>query len=774
MQMAPPYVKGPIGPGATACKHVAIRGTVQGVGFRPFVYNLAQALDLNGFVANTPAGVSVEVEGLSAAVEAFLCRLRTDLPPLAVLDSCAVSNRPPQGHRGFCIRKSDHTGAMTSCVPPDMATCPACRADIRDPDDRRYRYPFTNCTNCGPRYSIIERMPYDRPYTTMAGFTMCPACRAEYDDPSDRRFHAQPVACPHCGPQLALWDAHGTTLSERENALVEAVVALKAGQIVALKGLGGFQLLVDATNEDAVVRLRTRKCREAKPFALMYRDMDGIRAHTRMDPAHAALLESPQAPIVLVPEKSGPTGLAPSVAPDTYLLGVMLPYTPLHQLLLETFETPLVVTSGNRDEEPICIDEREALDRLSDIADRFLVHDRPITRQVDDSVATVVAGEPMLIRRARGYAPAPLPGTTVGNFLAAGAHLKNSVTFCKNGTLFPSQHIGNLENSLAIDAFERTASSMQRLFDTKPTRVVHDLHPDYASTTWAQERGLPGSGVQHHYAHVLSCMAEHGLDGPVLGVSWDGTGYGTDGTVWGSEFLICTREQFERVASLWPFPLPGGDGAARAPRRCAFSLLFTAFEGDLSALAGLAPLSKTDPQERQHLTRMLKRGTHCPTTTSMGRLFDAVASLCDLCHESRFEGQAAMRLERAAVAHGGPPLELSLPLATRDGHRMLDWRPMIARIVDALYTGVAPGAIALGFHEALANAIVAVAHEIGNETIVLSGGCFQNRLLSENAIYRLKDAGFRVYRHHAVPPNDGGISVGQAWHRPTGESAPCV
>lgn len=757
------------------CKRIEIRGQVQGVGFRPFVYGLARELDIAGYVINTGAGVRIEVEGSAPALARFLDRLHTECPPLAMIDDWDAADAPAANHTAFTIRESDRGGAMQSLVLPDIATCAACLDEINDPENRRYQYPFTNCTHCGPRYSIITGMPYDRPYTTMAGFPLCDACRREYEDPGDRRFHAQPIACPACGPHLELWAGDGSVRAARGAALAGAVAALEAGHIVALKGLGGFQLLADARNEGAIEALRARKHREAKPFALMFPTLEAVRAACDVTPAHAELLQSPQAPIVLVPARPGAADLAASVAPDTYLIGAMLPYTPLHHLILAAIGRPLVATSGNRGEEPICIDEHEALERLDGIADCFLVHNRPIARQVDDAIVTVAAGAPVVLRRARGYAPAPLrakagPEAT----LAVGAHLKNAIAYTKGGTIFPGQHIGNLENLPALDAFARTAASMRRLFEITPVRVVHDLHPDYASTRFALEQGIPATGVQHHYAHVLSCMAEHGLEGPVLGVSWDGTGYGTDGTIWGGEFLRCTRSGFTRVASLRPFRLPGGDAAARDPRRCAFSLLYETRGPELDALDDLPPVAALRRDERRVLRAMLEQGVNAPVTTSMGRLFDAVASLCGLCQRNAFEGQAAMRLEHAAVRCTETPPALEFTLDRLDGRRILDWQPVIAGIIDEWRAGTAVEALARGFHDALAAAVVRIAQETGVPDIVLTGGCFQNKLLLEQCTRALETAGFRVYRHGAVPPNDGGIAIGQAWFRPKDEVVSCV
>jgi len=620
----------------------------------------------------------------------------------------------------------------------------------------------------------VKQLPYDRQYTTMAGFTMCRDCLREYEDPGDRRFHAQPIACPQCGPQLSLWSPEGAVMAEEYAALSEAARAVKAGYIVALKGLGGFQLIADAGSDGAVGVLRTRKRRAAKPFALMYPNLDAVRVDCRVGPAHANLLKSPQSPIVLIPRLERTPGIAPSVAPDTYMLGVMLPYTPLHHLLLEAVGRPLVVTSGNMGEEPICIDEREALDRLRGVADVFLIHNRPIARQVDDSVVSVADGEAMILRRARGYAPAPLQGRAVQvDALAAGGHYKSTVSLVAHGAIFPSQHIGDLDNPISREAYRQTAASMMQLFDVSPQRVIHDLHPDYASTRFALDQQLPVFAVQHHFAHVLSCMAEYGLEGPVLGVSWDGTGYGADGTIWGGEFLRCTRSKYVRTACLRPFALPGGAAAIRDGRRTAISLLHQTCDGLLEGLNSLTPLAEPGPVWVRNIQSILTSGICAPETTSMGRLFDAVASLLGLCHESTFEGQAAMRLERAAVEWDSAPYPLAIPVVPRGERLELDWRDMVRAIADAVLSHQPSGAIAAGFHHALCDALLHVACAQDLRDIVLTGGCFQNTYLLERSVNVLRANGFNVYRHRSIPPNDGGISAGQAWFRPE-ETAPCV
>ncbi len=736
---------------------LTVRGAVQGVGFRPFVYRLAHELALNGWVNNSAQGVFIEVEGPPAALDAFRARLESDAPPRAIVAGVEAALLPPVGYTAFEIRSSDSGGARTTLVLPDIATCPDCLAEIFDPADRRYRYPFTNCTNCGPRYSIIEALPYDRPNTTMRAFPMCPACRAEYDNPLDRRFHAQPNACPVCGPRLALWGPDGGAQAEQHSALLLAADALRAGLIVAVKGLGGFHLLADARDEAAVRRLRARKRREAKPFALLYPSLAAVRADCEVSALEAALLDSPEAPITLLRRRAG-AGTAAAVAPDSPYLGAMLPYTPLHHLLLAELGFPVVATSGNLSDEPICTDEREALERLAGIADVFLVHNRPIARHVDDSLARVMAGRELVLRRARGYAPLPVRAPfELPPALAVGAHLKNTVAVAAGRDVFTSQHIGDLETAQAFDAFARTAASLQTLYDLQPQLIACDLHPDYLSTQYAAGSGLPLLPVQHHYAHVLACMAENGLTPPALGIAWDGTGYGPDGTVWGGECLRVTAGGWERSAHLLPFRLPGGEAAVREPRRSALGLLYAVYGPDAFARADLPPLAAFTAAERAILQTMLARGLNAPLTSSAGRLFDAVAALLGLEQVSAYEGHAAMALEYAADGfEAGAPYPFTL---TASG--ALDWRQMIRNIDDERHKNVPVGFQAARFHTTLVEMMLAAAQRAGERRVILTGGCFQNRRLTEQAVTRLRAAGFEPVWHRRIPPNDGGIAPGQ-------------
>ncbi len=738
--------------------HIAVRGAVQGVGFRPFVYRLATELHLTGWVNNSTQGATIEVEGNPESLQHFLQRIPAEKPQPCVIRSLETSFLTPVGYYAFEVRTSSSSGAKTAVILPDLATCPACVRELFDPSDRRYRYPFINCTNCGPRYTILESLPYDRARTTMKGFAMCPPCQAEYDDPANRRFHAQPNACPDCGPHLELWDANGQARATHDSALLAAADAVRRGEIVALKGLGGFHLLVDPRNQDAVLRLRQRKLREEKPFGLMVPSLDVVRAHASVSADEERLLNSPEAPLVLLRRLPGVETIVPAVAPNNPYLGVMLPYTPLHHLLLAELGFPVVATSGNRSEEPICTDEREAVERLRDIADCFLVHDRPIARHVDDSVVHMVLGRELVLRRARGYAPFPVAvPETLPPLLAVGAHQKNTVAIAAGDQAVLSQHIGDLETAPAFEAFQRTVTDLGRLYNLEPRAVACDLHPDYLSSRYAEKLGLPLVRVQHHYAHVLSCMTENGLSAPVLGVAWDGTGLGTDGTVWGGEFLRVEENGFERVGHLRPFRLPGGDRAAREPRRAALGLLFELFGPEVFQRSDLLPVQAFSAGELILLRSMLERGVSAPLTSSIGRLFDAAAALIGLRQRARFEGQAAMELEFAL--EGVAPGE-SYPHGLND-RGIMDWSPLVVGLLEDLCGGVSLATLAARFHDTLVEGIVAQARRAGVRDVVLTGGCFQNVALLTRAVRGLEGAGFRPAWHRHIPPNDGGIALGQ-------------
>jgi hydrogenase maturation protein HypF len=768
---------------------VTIHGAVQGVGFRPFVYRLATELSLRGWVLNSSQGVFIEVEGERPVLETFLLHLEWEKPPQAIVQSLEFSFLDPVGYPDFVIRHSEEVGEKTVLILPDIATCPECRREVWDSNDRRYRYPFTNCTHCGPRFTIIRALPYDRPNTSMTHFPLCPDCRREYEAPLDRRFHAQPVACPVCGPRVALYSGDEHFQSARhltgDEAIREAARVVREGRILAMKGLGGFLLIADARNEAAVQRLRERKHREEKPFALLYPSLELIKEHCFVSPLEERVLTSPESPIVLLrrreqkpgfSKKPGFYGVCEAVAPGNPYLGVMLPYTPLHDLLMQELGFPVVATSGNRSDEPICIDENEARERLGDIADLFLIHNRPIVRHCDDSVVRVVLGQELVLRRARGYAPLPvLLKHEIPPILAVGAHLKNTIALSVRRQVFLSQHIGDLDTPEACAAFERVIADFLRLYEVEPVAIAHDLHPDYFSTQWARKvaDGHVGASladvlplripVQHHHAHLASCLAENEVEGPVLGVTWDGTGYGTDGTVWGGEFLWGDTSGFERVAHLRPFRLPGGEAAVREPRRAALGVLWEHFGPEALEWEDLAPVAAFTPSERRLLRQMLERGVNSPITGSAGRLFDAVTALVGLRQEVRFEAQAAMMLEYAVdeMVTDAYPLPMTNDQIANRKSLILDWGPLLEALLADLRRGVPVGVMAARFHNALVEGIVAVARTLGMERAALSGGCFQNRILLEQAYRRLTEAGVRVYVHQRIPPNDGGIALGQ-------------
>jgi len=715
------------------------------------VYRLATELGLCGWVGNDNRGVTIEAEGARETLDEFLRRLPLERPAAAVITGLSHDWVAPAGAATFEIRASAGGGAKLAELLPDLATCPACLAEVLDPGNRRHGYPFTNCTDCGPRFSIVVGLPYDRPRTTMAGFTMCSRCSREYASPADRRFHAQPNACSECGPRLALWNGSGAPIAAGDDALEAAAAALASGEIVAVKGLGGFHLMVDARDEAAVTRLRERKARREKPLAVMVEGLPQASLLCDVSEEESMALVSAEAPIVLLARRPGAL-VASNVAPGNPRLGVMLAATPLHHLLLRATGFPVVATSGNLSEEPICTDEREAVLRLGGIADRFLVNDRPIARHVDDSVAAVSCGSLRLIRRARGFAPRsialPSNGATV---IAVGAHLKNAVALSVGGRAVVSQHIGDMETLEAQAAFERVIADLVAMHDAHPVAVAHDLHPDYATTRWAQRSGFPCLAVQHHHAHLASCLADNAFEGRALGVIWDGTGFGTDGTVWGGEFLLGDATSFVRVAHLRPFRLPGGEAAIREPRRSALGLLVAAFGEHVLSWDDLAPIRAFGSTERTVLAGALARGTNSPWTTSAGRLFDGVAALAGLGERSAFEGQAAMALEFAV----DPAVRDAYPF---DGS---DWGPLLAAVAEDIRRGLPAGTIAARFHNALVAGIVGVAADVGCATVALSGGCFQNRVLTEGTVAALTALGFTVLLHRQVPPNDGGIALGQ-------------
>ncbi len=735
-----------------------VEGTVQGVGFRPYVYRLAGELGLAGHVLNDSHGVVVEVEAAPETVEQFLARLPAEAPPLASIDRVTAETLAETGERGFAIRESPAGGEPRAAVAPDTATCGDCLGELFDPADRRFRYPFTNCTNCGPRFTIVRGVPYDRPNTTMAGFEMCAACRREYEDPADRRFHAQPNACPECGPRARLVDASDRPAgAARADAVEAAARALLGGAIVAVKGLGGYHLACRADDESVVAALRTRKHREDKPFALMVRDLAEARELVECSPADEAQLDSRARPIVLAIRRDD-ARVAESVAPGAPELGLMLPYSPLHHLLVADAGIPLVMTSGNVSDEPIAYHDDDARERLATIADLFLLHDRPIETRTDDSVVRNVEDRPTILRRSRGHVPdgLPLPGAPL-HLLACGAELKNTFALAKDGRARVGHHIGDLKNYETLRSFAAGIDHFQRLFAIEPEAVAHDLHPEYLSTKYAQEReDVALVGVQHHHAHLAACLAEHGEDGPALGAIFDGTGYGTDGTVWGGELLVGGLEDFERVGNLFPVRMPGGEAAIRQPWRMACAWLAEA-RGAGPPPKPLAAL--VDGHAWEQVEALLRNGVASPMTTSAGRLFDAAAALCGIRTDVNYEGQAAIEFEAAADRRE----QGSYPLPVVDD--VLDARSTIRALLADLAAGASPHVVAARFHNSVAAgtaeacAIEAERHDV--RCVVLSGGVFQNRLLFSRTAALLTDAGLRVVTPERLPPNDGGIAYGQ-------------
>jgi hydrogenase maturation protein HypF len=744
---------------------IAICGIVQGVGFRPYVYGLATRLALHGFVRNHSGGVWIEVEGESKSLDRFWSELAAHPPPLAQIEHMKWEPRQPCGDPQFQIEMSEADSGPVF-VGPDIATCEACLAELLDPHDRRHGYPFLNCTHCGPRLTIIRGVPYDRAQTTMAAFPMCVACRAEYDDPANRRFHAQPTACADCGPRLELRDGAGKPVPAG-NPVAFFAEALLAGKVGALKGLGGYHLACDATNPAAVAELRRRKHRDEKPFAIMVRDLLAVEKLCEIEDGERQLLASPRRPIVLLRRRPD-AEVAEGIAPGNPFLGVMLPYTPVHHLLFDAVgDRPLVMTSGNRSDEPIAYEDADAVERLRGIADLFLTHNRAIHVRCDDSVTRFLDGSELPVRRSRGYAPQPiaLPFDCPQPILAVGGQLKVTFALGRDRHAFLSHHIGDLDHYEAFRAFEKDITLYERLFAVNPAVIVHDLHPDYASTRYADERikagatKVAGMAVQHHHAHMASCMAEHGLGQPVIGVTFDGTGYGIDGAVWGGEFLVGDCCNFRRAAHLRYVGMPGGDQAVKEPWRMAVAHA-TASGVECRALWG-----RLEPGSLRVVAQMLRRGVRTPPTSSMGRLFDAVASLVCLRDRVTYEGQAAIELEwlaSQADADGEYPFEI----CEQPGSALeIDLRPLIRAVIEDVDRGVTPEKIARRFHAGLVQMIAVVCSAIRRETgidlVVLSGGVFHNALLTRESSKRLQADGFAVYRHVKVPPGDGGISLGQ-------------
>lgn len=723
---------------------------MQGVGFRPFVYTLATRLGLSGQVGNDLHGVFIEVEGARERLDEFVGALEREAPPLAVVERVTIAAGQVLGVQGFSIVDSDATGTRRTLVSADSATCDDCLRELNDPNDRRFGYPFINCTNCGPRFTIVRDVPYDRPLTTMAGFAMCAACAKEYHDPADRRFHAQPTCCPDCGPRLRLVGADGDPIEE-------AARILNAGQVLAVKGLGGYHLAVLAAHEDAAATLRQRKHREDKPFAIMVSNVDEARRLCAVDDQAADLLTSRRRPIVLLPRKSG-AAVAAQVAPGNRQLGVMLPYTPLHQLLLAEVQAPIVLTSGNVSDEPIAYLDEDAFTRLAGIADAFLTHDRPIHIRTDDSVVRPAAGRASVLRRSRGYVPEPiaLRWDAPHPILACGAELKNTFCLAKERHAFVSHHIGDLENYETLRSFTEGIAHVAKLFDIAPEVVAHDLHPEYLSTKHAKEiLDVRLVGVQHHHAHIASCLADNGEPGPVLGVAFDGLGYGTDGTIWGGEILLADLVGFTRVGHLAPVPMPGGTAAIKQPWRMALSYLDETYE-DLAVM-------HRNAERWQQVRGLARSGVNSPLTSSAGRLFDAVSALIGVRDSINYEGQAAIELEQLA----DPAEQTSYPAGiTGADPIVLAGGDLVRAAAEDLGRGVEPSMIAARFHNGVVDLIWHACQRLrestGISTVALSGGVFQNLLLLSRTVDRLSTTGFRVLTHSRVPTNDGGISLGQA------------
>ena len=761
-------------------RQIEVSGIVQGVGFRPYVYRLATGRRLRGTIRNTSAGVTIEVQGPAETVQDFVEHLPAEAPPLARITNVAVHDVPcvatqVGGNQEFCIVHSREGEEVRTLISPDVAICPDCLREMFDPKDRRFRYPFINCTNCGPRFTIIRDIPYDRPSTSMAVFPMCPACLAEYENPLDRRFHAQPNACWECGPRVELWDKSGKRIECRD-PIVEAVSGLHAGLVVAVKGLGGFHLAVDATNPAAVALLRRRKRRVEKPFAVMVPDLRAAQEVCEFDSAAQTVLQSMQRPIVLLPKvllpKKSPSVIPGEVAPFNHYLGIFLPYTPLHYLLLaEGGFKALVMTSGNLSEEPIAIDNREAINRLNGLADYFLVHNRDILLRCDDSVVRVAGGITRQLRRSRGFVPVPVfLKDDQPSVLAVGGELKNTICLTKGKHAFLSQHVGDLENVESYSFFHEAIEHLERILEIRPEIVAYDLHPDYFSTKWAlQQSGVKLVGVQHHHAHIASCMAENHLEGRVIGFALDGTGYGTDGHIWGGEALIAGYEDFERVAHFECVPLPGGAAAIREPWRMAVSYLAHHFGREFLNL-NIPFVRELNRPKVDLLLRMMDQGVNSPLTSSCGRLFDAVAALAGIRQEVNYEAQAAIELEMAMASSETASSEKAtaypMKLLPEDDHWIVGTRPLFEALLDDLGRNLPVGAISRRFHNGLVEGFVELATLLREKTalnrVCLSGGTFHNVYLSERLEARLSEAGFEVFAQKEVPSGDGGLSLGQA------------
>ncbi|MCX6152686.1 MAG: carbamoyltransferase HypF [Candidatus Kapabacteria bacterium] len=798
--------------------NIKIQGTVQGVGFRPFIFRLANELNLKGFINNSSSGVTIEAEGEKSELDNFIYRIKSDKPNLSKLSSFDFHYLDLVGYNNFTINQSEISESINAHVLPDIAVCSDCLKEMNDPDNRRFRYPFINCTNCGPRFSIIEALPYDRPNTSMKFFAMCPDCRREYENPYDRRYHAQPIACPNCGPYIELWDSEGKFISFYEQALDDACKIILEGNILALKGIGGFQFICDARNNVAVKNLRDRKRREEKPLAIMCPDLESAKSLCEISDIEETLLFSPESPIVLLKRNRqanfSADYLSDFIAPDNPYLGIMLPYSPLHHLLLNILKIPIVATSGNLSEEPISINEYDAVTRLAGIADYFLVNNRPIVRHVDDSIVRIIAGRKTIIRRARGYAPLPViidapdipddEGLYIdekrdsiihknGNdkdsrihkndnqksILAVGAHLKNSIALKKGKNVFISQHIGDLSTNEANSAFIKVINDFEKLYDTSADKIICDLHPEYLSTKYSKGLNKNLIQVQHHVAHVLSCRLENSVSGKALGVAWDGTGLGFDGSIWGGEFFISDDSTIEHICQFRRFPLPGGEIAIKEPRRSAAGMLYQMMNGHLFDSENIALLNNFSNEERSILYTILNKQINCPKTSSLGRIFDTIASLLNLKQKSGYEGQAAMSVEFIAdpEEQGSYPVIIKQEIPNDEMEDscisnndktgklknilIIDWEPMLNLVLSDISEELPTAKIAAKFHNYLSDTIVYLAEMLKLQKVILSGGCFQNKILTEQTIIKLLNKGIQPYWHQLVPTNDGGIALGQ-------------
>ena len=747
---------------------VGVSGVVQGVGFRPFIYGLAKKYRLNGWVCNTSEDVKIEVEGERESLDSFISAIKSEAPPLARIENLTVSFGSSVGHGNFEIRESEALPGKYQLVSPDIATCSPCLDDVFTAGNRRRHYPFTNCTNCGPRFTIIKDIPYDRPLTTMSSFKMCPDCQREYDNPLDRRFHAQPNACPVCGPHLELTDKMGKPVDCRD-IINKTAEFLREGRIVAIKGLGGFLLACNAENAEAVTLLRRRKRRPSKPFAVMLRDIEEARKHCVVSYTEESLLASPQAPIVLL-EWNSSSSICRETGPGLKYLGVMLPYTPLHHLILQETNLPLVMTSGNISEEPIAGRNSDALRRLGDIADYFVLHDRDIHSTYDDSVAIVFDGEPRLIRRSRGYAPFPIHlAFTAPQILACGAEEKNTFCLTRDNHAFVSQHIGDMENIETMDHYERTVELYKKLFRIQPELIAYDMHPEYLPTRYALEQaekhGLKPVAVQHHHAHIASCLADNCKEGPVIGVAFDGTGYGTDGHIWGGEFLVADYKGFRRAGQLEYLPLPGGSLAIKKPYRTALGYIL-ALLGERALDSRLGFLGKIDTVERDLVRRQVELNLNSPLTSSMGRLFDAVSAMAGIRSTIDYEAQAAIEMEMITYNAAGEAGSYPFSLTGDNSYTIVLLHELVAAVLDDLLRGCNASTVGMRFHNTAAamtrDVCVKIREISGLNSVALSGGCFQNRLLLTKVTGLLSQSGFDVLNHKNVPSNDGGVSLGQA------------